>query len=423
LPASPAQTGALALLREEPQFRLFFAGQALSVIGDRIAPVAIAFAVLDDLHGTPGQLGIVVAAGTIPFAAFAFAAGVWGDRWPRLAIMVTSDLVRLVVQAVAGVLLLSGHAQVWQLAVLAAVYGTADSFFMPAINGLMPEVVAAPRLQQANALRGVMQSSGLVFGPVIAGVLIAAGSPGAALLVDAATFAVSAACLARLKPRSVPRDDPPPELGDGFVAQLRAGWREVRARPWVSKILVAMSAYHLIVLPSIFVLGPVLADRELDGASSWAVIVAAFGAGSIAGNVLLLRLHPRRPVRFAALCLMVASCQAAIIGSGLGTGGIAALEALTGVAVSGFFTLWETALQERIAPHLISRVTSYDFFTSVGLMPIGLALAGPISQAVGLHTTLYAMSAIGVAVSAAAALSPAVSQVTRGPTAGPGRAA
>ena len=427
MPAEPApgapRGGALALLRSEKQFRLFFLGQALSVVGDRIAPVAIAFAVLDDLDGTPGQLGIVVAAGMVPFAAFAFAAGVWGDRLPRRAIMVTSDLVRLVVQAVAGILLLSGHAEVWQLAALAAVYGTADSFFMPAINGLMPQMVAAPRLQQANALVGVTRSTGLVLGPTIAGILIAAGSTGTALLVDAATFGVSAACLLALRPRAVPAAGPAPEPEDGFAAQLRGGWREVRSRPWVWKLLGAMSVYHLVVLPSIFVLGPVLADRELDGASSWAVIVAAFGVGSIAGNVLLLRVHPRRPLRVAALCLVVASCQAAIIGSGLGTGPIAALEALTGVAVSGFFTLWETALQEHIPPHAISRVTSYDFFASVGLMPIGLALAGPVAEAAGLHATLYAMSVVGVLAAGACVLSPAVSSIARRPAAAGGTAA
>lgn len=174
-----------------------------------------------------------------------------------------------------------------------------------------------------------------------------------------------------------------------------------------------MAMYHVVVLPSIFVLGPVLSERELHGASSWAVIVAAFGAGSITGNVLLLRFHPRRPLVAAAACLVVASCQAAIIGSGAGTAGIAALEAVTGIAVSGFFTLWETTLQGRIPAHAISRVTSYDFFVSVGLMPIGLALAGPVADAIGLHTTLYAMSAIGIASALVCLASPAVRELVR----------
>ena len=401
-----------ALLAEEPRFRLLFAGQALSVVGDRMAPVAIAFAVLDDLDGSPGELGIVVAAGTVPFAVFALLAGVWADRLPRQKVMLASDLIRFAVQLVAGGLLLAGRAEIWQLAALAVVYGTADAFFQPALSGLLPQIVSAPRLQQANALRGLTFSTGLVLGPAIAGVLIAVAEPGGAILVDAATFAVSAAFLARLRPEAVIREGSDASAG-GFLHELRGGWAEVRSRTWVWTVLLAVCAYHLIVLPSIFVLGPVLADSELDGASSWAIISSAFGFGAIAGDLVMLRIRPRRPMLVAGSCLVVASCQAAIIGSGFGTAGIAALEAVTGAAVTGFFTLWETSLGERIPERAISRVSSYDFFASVGLMPIGLALAGPVVAAAGLHETLYAMSAIGVALSLACLCVPEVRRLER----------
>jgi MFS family permease len=174
-----------------------------------------------------------------------------------------------------------------------------------------------------------------------------------------------------------------------------------------------MGAYHLVVLPSIFVLGPVLANEELDGASSWAIILTAFGVGAIAGDLLIFRLRPRRPMFFAVACLVIASCQAAIIGSGLPTTGIAALEAVTGVAVTSFFTLWETSLQERIPERAISRVSSFDFFATAGLMPIGLALAGPIAAGIGLHETLYAMTAVGVALSVACLGVPDVRRLER----------
>jgi MFS family permease len=401
-----------AILREEPQFRLLFAGQALSVVGDRLAPVALAFAVLDDLNGTAGELGAVVAAGTVPFAFFALLAGVWADRLPRQKVMLASDLVRFAVQLTAGILLLTRAAEVWHLAALAAVYGTADAFFQPALSGLMPQVVPAHRLQQANALRGLTMSTGLAIGPAVAGVLVAVAGPGEAILADAATFAVSAACLAGLRPRMVARSVA--ETGStGFFNELRGGWAEVCSRTWVWSVLLAMGAYHLVVLPSIFVLGPVLANEELDGASSWAIILTAFGAGAIAGDLLIFRLRPRRPMFFAVVCLVIASCQAAIIGSGLPTAGIAALEAVTGVAVTSFFTLWETSLQERIPERAISRVSSFDFFATAGLMPIGLALAGPIAAGVGLHETLYAMTAVGVALSVACLCVPEVRRLER----------
>jgi MFS family permease len=396
--------GRLPALRE-PAFRNLFAGQALSRLGDRIAPIALAFGVIDS-GGSAADLGIVVAAGTIPFALFALAAGVWADRVPRRRVMIASDAVRAVVQALTAVLLLSGNAEVWMLAALAAVYGTGDAFFWPAMNGMLPETIASDRLQEANALLGTAQSSSNILGPVIAGVLIAIADPGGAILLDAATFVVSIAFLLRIAPAAMPAGKAPED--EGFLVQLRGGWREVRSRSWVWTVLLALAAYHVIVLPSVFVLGPILSDRELDGASDWATISAGFGIGSVVGQVLIYRLPFKRPVRAAVIGLVIASTQAAIIGSGLPVLGIAALEALTGVAVSLAFTLWETSLQQHIPSRALSRVSSYDFTASAGLMPIGLALAGPLADAIGLHTALRLMSLVGVASALACLAVPAV---------------
>jgi MFS family permease len=395
----------------EPAFRNLFAGQALSRLGDRIAPVALAFGVIDS-GGSAADLGLVVAAGTIPFALFAIAAGVWGDRVPRRRVMIASDSVRAVVQVITGALLLSGSADVWMLAALAAVYGTGDAFFWPAMNGLLPETIESDRLQEANALLGTTQSASNILGPVIAGVLIAIADPGGAILLDAATFVVSIVFLLRIAPTALGAGASDSD-NEGFVEQLRGGWREVRSRTWVWTGLIALAAYHVIVLPAVFVLGPILSERELNGASSWAIIVAGFGVGSVIGQVLIYRLPFRRPMRASMIGFVIASSQAAIIGSGLPVAAIAALEALTGVAVSIAFTLWETSLQQHIPSRALSRVSSYDFTASAGLMPIGLALAGPISDSIGLHTTLRLMSLVGIASALACLAVPAVRELAR----------
>jgi MFS family permease len=405
--------GRLPALRE-PAFRNLFAGQALSRLGDRIAPIALAFGVIDS-GGSAADLGIVVAAGTIPFAVFALAAGVWADRVARRRVMIGSDAVRALVQTATAVLLLTGSAEVWMLAALAAVYGTGDAFFWPAMNGMLPETIASDRLQEANALLGTAQSSSNILGPVIAGVLIAIADPGGAILLDAATFLVSIAFLLRIAPRVLAPDDAQPAAEDeeGFLEQLRGGWREVRSRSWVWTVLIALAAYHVIVLPSVFVLGPILSERELGGASDWATITAGFGIGSVIGQVLIYRLPFRRPVRAAVIGFVIASTQAAIIGSGLPVLAIAALEAVTGVAVSLAFTLWETSLQQHIPSRALSRVSSYDFTASAGLMPIGLVLAGPLADGIGLHTALRLMSLIGVASALACLAVPSVRALAR----------
>jgi MFS family permease len=408
-----------AVARRHGPFRLLFAGQSLSMLGDRLTPVAIAFAVLS--LGSATDLGIVMAAGGLPFALFALAGGVVSDRLGRREVMLASDVVRALSQSVVATLLITGHAAVWSITLLSFVYGTAAALFMPAFMGLIPQTVDQEHLKDANALIALARSVCNVAGPALAGLLIAVAGTGEAIAFDAATFAVSALCLARLRPRPLPaaalNGSPPAE---GFLAQLHQGWREVRARPWLSWGLGAMGAYHVFVLPAVFVLGPALAKEQLHGASSWAAIVACFGLGSVLGNVLALRLAVSRPVLVAAGALVVASTQAAIIGSGLGTAGIAALELCAGVGVALFFTLWDFSIQDQVAPTAISRVSSYDFTVSMGLYPIGMALAGPVAAALGLQTTLLVMSALGVASALAWLAQPSVRAVRRRPPEPPG---
>ena len=220
----------------------------------------------------------------MPFALFAVAGGVVSDRVGRRRVMIASDVVRTLSQATVAVLLLTGSAEVWMLVVLSAVYGTAAAAFMPALIGLIPQTVPPDRLQEANALLGFTRSIASVAGPALAGILIAIGGPGDAIAVDAVTFALSAACLIALRPdRAAAVADA--EEDDGFAARLRSGWREVRRRPWLASGLGAMAAYHVFVLPAVWILGPALAESDLGGASSWAIIVACFGLGTIAGNL------------------------------------------------------------------------------------------------------------------------------------------
>jgi MFS family permease len=382
-----------AVLREERQFRLLFLGQALSVVGDRITAVVLPFAVLS-IGGSTTQVGLVAAAGFLPYIVLGLIGGVLADRFERRRIMIVSDGLRLATQLTAGILLVTGAAEVWHLAALTAVFGAADSFFAPAMGGLMPQTIEQPHhLQPANALRSMSMSTGSLVGPAIAGILVAVAGEGTALIVDAGTFLVSVLCLLPLRPRTLERAEGP----EPFLTELRGGWHEVASRRWVWSFLMAMVVYHVVVLPSIFVLGPVLMEDELDGATSWAIITTAFGLGSVVGNVVLVRWRPAFALRAAAIALVFASCQAVIIGSGWGIGAIAAVEFFAAIGVSLFFTLWETSLMEHIPEGAISRVTSYDYAASAGLIPLGAVVAGPVSDAVGIHATLVGMSVVGIA--------------------------
>jgi predicted MFS family arabinose efflux permease len=379
------------------QFRLLFAGQAVSVVGDALFPVALAFAVLDELHGTPAQLGLVLAAQTLPLAVLILAAGVWADRLNRRNVMIVSDLGRAAVQATLAALLITDTAEVWHVIALGALYGVFDAGFQPAAGGLVPQVAGREHLQRANGLLGLARHGGMVIGPTLAGILIAISSPGTAIAVDACTFVVSAAFLTRLHVQTERS-----ESEHHFWRDLKGGIREVAHRRWMWTFMPGFSAYHLLALPCVLALGPVIADRELSGASSWAAITTCFGIGTIAGSLVALRTAPRHPMYGATLAFLVAACQALIIAYGGSTVVIAALLLVAGVAVSYGFTLWDTSLGREIPPAALSRVTSLDWFTTTGLMPIGFALIAPAAELFGTRTTMLASALIVIVLFLAA---------------------
>ncbi|MGN6611706.1 MAG: MFS transporter [Angustibacter sp.] len=374
----------------EPVFRRYFAGQAVSHLGDRMTPVALAFAVLQ-LTGSATDLGIVVASGAVPLAVLLLVGGVWADRLERRLVMLATDAVRALVQGTLAVLLLSGTARVWHLAVLAAAAGAAQAFFEPAATGMVPQVVSASRLHQANALVGLSQNAAMIVGPLLAGALVATTSPGAAIAVDAVTFVVSAAFLLRLRATASE-----PGERSTFVAELVGGFREVTSRPWLASMVVGFTVYHAIVLPAVLVLGPVTAERRYDGAASWAVVSAAFGVGAVLSAGLALRLRPRRPIVWSALLLVGGSLQPVFVGVGLPVPAIAGLIALSGASVSLLFVVWDTTLARQVPPSALSRVSSFDYFGSSVGMPLGFALVGPVAERVGLVPTMVGASTIGV---------------------------
>jgi len=247
------------MLRER-DFALFFWGQAVSVLGDGIFPIALAFAVLD-LGGSPTDLGIVLVAGILPQTLFVLVGGVWADRLPRRTIMLSSDLVRALIQAVTAVLLLTGQARIWQLVVLYALSATASAFFMPASTALMPEVSPQGRLQEANALLGITRSIATGIGAALGGVFVGLVSTGGAVALDACTFLVSGACLAALSVRTAASAG-----GTRFLGELREGFDEVRRHRWLWLGLLNAFFYLMLVVAPFEVIGPVVAKRDLGGA-------------------------------------------------------------------------------------------------------------------------------------------------------------
>ena len=390
--------GALA----ERNFRLVFTSTTISAFGDGVSIVALVFAVLQ-VTGSPTLVGVVIASRQGAAALITVAAGVWADRLPRHLVLVAAAAVQGIAQAVAGTLVLSGHATVALLAVLALVYGLADGFVIPASQGLIPLVVSAVRLQQANALLGLSRSILGVGGPAIGGVLVALGSPGAGLLVDSASFVAAALLLLRLS--IAPRDDvaqPEP-----FLSELRAGWNEFRRQTWIWTTIVFFGIGNF-AGASYFVLGPIVAKRHLGGGFAWGLIVSAFGAGAILGGLAALRLRPRRPLLASCLAAIPYGLQTLAIGLRLPLPALIAVSATAGLGIAIHLALWFTVFQQQVPESARSRVSSYDALGSFVLIPLGSALAGPVASLIGISVTLIGSGLVSLACIAVVIAQPSV---------------
>jgi MFS family permease len=341
----------------------------------------------------PGVLiiGLVLAAEVLPSAVTALAGGVLADRISRRTVMVGADLVRVASQGTMAVLLISGVAEVWMLGLLAGVGGGAGGFFGPAALGLLPEVVPAEELQPANALRSSGSSAGEILGPLLAGVLVAAAGAGWAIGVDAATFAVSAACLLGLRTtRALPART------SSFVDDLKEGWKVFSSRTWVWTF-VAYFAIANLFWGAWSSLGPVVADRDLGGAAAWGTVLAVMGVGALLGSLIATQVRPTRPLLMVALGEGLLALPLAFLATTSVVAVIAFGALLSGIGLMLGMSVWESTLQRHIPAAALSRVSSFDWFASFAFYPLGLAIWGPISAAIGIHTALWTAFALFIA--------------------------
>ena len=396
----------------EPNYRRLFVGRTASLIGDGMAPVALAFAILG-LTGSATDLGIVLAAHSVVLIALLLVGGVIGDRVsPRLS-MLGADFARTFSMGAIAVLLLTGTAEIWQLALLYAVDGAATAFFNPTSTAIVPQIVPGRRLQEANALLNISRHGGKIAGPALAGVLLALGSPGSAIAVDAATFAVSALCLLGVRAPKLRRDDVEP----AFLSELRHGWREFVSRSWMVAIVISAAVSNAIFFPVFMVLGPVVSNESLDGSSSWALIAALWGAGGLLGAMLALGVRPRRPLLFGEGLIMLIALPAmllAIPASALVIG-LGAL--VSGATVGLGEVLYDTVSAQEVPAESLSRVVAYDWFGALALEPLGLALIGPLAAGLGVSTTLWLGAAVITVCQAGVLLVPSVRRLEARPDA------
>ena len=385
---------ALAPLRER-EFRLLFGGRVVSFAGSAMAPIALAFGVLE-LGGSAGDLGLVLTLSILPQVFFLLAGGVMADRLPRQLVMVVSNLVSGLAQAVAAFLLITGAAEIWHLAVVALVRAVASSFFFPAQQGIIPQTVPLELLQPANALLRLTLNATNIGGAALGGLLVAAAGPGWALAFDALTYVVAAGLL-------LPMRIKPPARGAtaSFLAELREGWSAFRSRTWLWVVVLGFAFSNAAESAALNVLGPIVADETMGGAKVWGVILAAQGAGLVLGGLVALRIHPARPLLLGVGAAVLLVPPIVLLALGAPWQAIAVAALFTGVGLELFSVFWDVSLQGHVPNELLSRVSAWDMLGSLVLMPAAYAVVGPASEVFGITATLWGCAAIAAVALAA----------------------
>jgi MFS family permease len=380
----------------ERDFALLWAGMTVSLLGDGIYFVALAWQAYD-LSNRPSALGVVGMAFTGGMVLFLLAGGVLSDRVPRRNVMMGADLGRAAVLAAIGALSLHGSLQLWMLAVLVFVYGAGDAFFGPAFGALVPEIVPAPMLVQANAVQQTVRNlASKVVGPAAGGLAVALLGAGGAFLLDAATFVVSLPCIAAMRVRETPGD-----TGASGLQDVREGLAYVRSHTWLWATLLATALSLLVFFGPSEVLVPYVIRNDLGGgAGAFGAFLGSLGLGWVAGSAWMgSRSLPRRPVTVLYVWWGVGSLPLCLFGIATHTWQLMVLGFVAGVPTAIGLIVWEALIQTRVPRALLGRVTSVDWFVSIGLTPLSFALTAPVAGAIGIDATFIAAGLLGGVVS------------------------
>jgi MFS family permease len=381
---------------DDNDFVKLLAARTLSTLGDVIVPVAVAFAVLDTMGGGSLEVGIVLSAELFGLLAFVLVGGVLADRYSPLRSMVGSDIASFVVQSIIAALLVTGTMTIPIFSVLLFVKGSASAFFAPASRALLPRLVDRDLLQQANGSLATWSSGALIIGPIVAGLVVVWCGAATAIAVDGLTFAFSAALLSRISITVRVATGGSGPAADGMRLELRAGLREVTARRWLSGSIVMASATALLAAGPLLTMMPIVANRAYGGASGYAWLLSALGAGAVIGGLIARSLQVRRPLLVGHIMLL--SFAAAPLALIFSTPIIAAVAAfgLVGISQTMFGTLWNTAVSRAVPPETLGRVSAWDALGSFALRPLGQALGGATAAVVGITPVLWISAAVFV---------------------------
>jgi hypothetical protein len=395
-------------------FRLLWTGMTVSLLGDGVTTLALAWQAYE-ISDAPSAFAMIGFSMTVPHVVLLLIGGAVSDRFDRRRVMLLADLVRMLAVTALGVLSISGSIRIWNMMAIAAVYGAGTAFFGPAFDAIVPDLVPEDELTQANALDQFVRPAAFrMLGPALGGVLIATlGGPGGAFLADGITFAVSIGCLLWMRPHPVAHAD---GQGSGsMLGEIREGFRYVRTQTWLWGTFLAATLAYLIFWGPAEVLLPFVIKEEMGrSAGDLGLVLAAGGIGAMAAAVVMgSRELPRRSMTFMYLVWTASTLMVAGYGiARLPWQAMVFCFAFNALESAGLI-VWITTKQRLVPGRLLGRVSSFDWFISIGLVPLSFALTGPIAAVLGARGTLVTAGVLGSVVTIAFLFLPGLRAVER----------
>lgn len=361
----------------------------ISNVGNGVSPIALAYGVLSLPHATGRDLSIVMAARFVPLLTFMLFGGVIADRFQRNRLVGGSDMLGSFLAATSAISLIAGFSSTWLLALMGGLFGILNAIWWPAMSGVLPEILPKEKLQEGNAVIGLMTNIGYILGTLSGGILVAAVGAGWGLLVDAISFFIAGLIvwnlpiLGRLK-----------EVNPGIIDDLIVGWKEFISRSWVIAMVLSFAMINMAFESMFSVLGPLNFSNPLSGPREWSYNMAGLSIGMLLGGIWILKVKLSRPLYFTMVLIAISSIWDFALAFRLPLHFTVIAAIISGISIEVFMVTWNTSLQSHIPEESYSRVSSYDTLGSYGIAPLGIIAAGPLAMHFGVHVILFTTGAL-----------------------------
>jgi MFS family permease len=361
----------------------------VSNLGNGLAPVAVAFGVLELPNGDGKSLSLVMAVNALSLVLFSLLGGVIGDRFPRAWVVGGADILLAILVMANGIAYVTGNGSIMLFTIVGFLSGVLNAIWYPAMSALTSDLADPEILQDSNAATMLSSNIALILGTAVAGILVATIGPGWAIIIDGITFLIAGLLVYSMRDATptIERSE-----SSSTIHEIKTGWREFSSRRWVFLVVISFSFVVSMERAVYSVLGPLVADEKLGGPKPWSVILATWAIGSVVGVLFAAKVRPRYPIRVAIIVQFPLFLWFFSLGNTTNVLMISVFSFFVGIAFDFFYVLWITTLQQHIPKESLSKVMSYDVLGSLALAPIGIAIAGPIAENYGTSPVLNVIS-------------------------------